>query len=108
MPLANCSRCGNLIAVENLTGQIPYFGRIGGLVEMIEILFRRLEGNSDIYLKHFKFDIRYDVKNTKGEFKNVDRARANIEKSIYPLYRILKDTSSAGTMASVIRAFLLS
>lgn len=107
-PIANCPGCGQLIAVENLTGQIPYFGSIVGLVETIEILFNRFHGNADIYLKHFKFDIRYDMKNTKAEFKNVERARANIEKSIYPLYRILKDTSSGATMATMIRAFLLS
>jgi len=107
-PLANCPGCGNLIPVENLTGQIPYFGGIGGLVETIEILFNRFKGNADIYLKHFKFDIRYDLTNTKAEFKNVERARANIEKSIYPLYRILKDVSTGATMTSVLRAFLLS
>ncbi len=107
-PLANCPGCGNLIAVENLTGQVPFFGTIVGLVETVEILFNKLHGNADIYLKHFKFDIRYDIRNAQAEFKNVERARANIEKSIYPLYRILKDTSSGATMASVLRAFLLS
>lgn len=108
-PLANCPGCGNLIAVDHLTGQIPYFGGIAGLVELVEILFRRFKGNADIYLKHFKFDIRYDLANTNAEArKKVERARANIEKSIYPLYRILKDTSSGATMTSVLRAFLLS
>jgi hypothetical protein len=107
-PIAHCQNCGNLIPVEYMTGQVPYFGGIGGLVETVDILFRRLNHNADIYLKHFKFDIRYDLKNTKEEFKKVERARANIEKSIYPLYRILKDTSSGATMASCLRAFLLS
>ena len=108
-PIANCPGCGNLIAVEHLTGQIPYYGGIAGLVELVDILFRRFKGNADIYLKHFKFDIRYDQSNTNAESrKKVERARANIEKSIYPLYRILKDTSSGATMASVLRAFLLS
>lgn len=106
--LANCPGCGNLIPVDHLTGQIPYYGSIVGLIEMIEMLFRRFKGDADIYLKHFKFDIRYDLKNTKAEFGKVSRARANIEKSIYPLYRILKDTASGATMASVLRAFLLS
>ena len=107
-PLANCPGCGNLIAVDHLTGQIPYFGTIVGLVELVEILFNRFKGNADIYLKHFKYDIRVDFKDLRNDMRKIEKARNNIEKSIYPLYRILKDTSSGATMASVIRAFLLS
>lgn len=107
-PLANCPGCGNLIAVENLTGQIPYFGSIVGLVELVDIMFNKFGGNSDIYLKHFKYDIRYDMAAPNSEFQKVEKARSNIEKSIYPLYRILKDTASGATMPSLIKAFLLS
>lgn len=107
-PLANCPGCGNLIAVENLTGQIPYFGSIIGLVELIGIMFDKLGGNSDIYLKHIKYDIRYDATAPSSEFRKVEKARSSIEKSIYPLYRILKDTASGTTMPSLIKAFLLS
>ena len=74
----------------------------------VEILFDRLKGNADIYLKHFKYDIRFDIKNARAEFAKVEKARANIEKSIYPLYRVLKDTSSGAKMSTLIRAFLLS
>lgn len=107
-PLANCPGCGNIMHVENLTGQIPFYGSIVGLVEMVEILFNSFKGNADIYLKHFKYDIRYDIKNARADFSKVERARANIEKSIYPLYRILKDTSSGARMSTLIRSFLLS
>jgi hypothetical protein len=104
-PLANCPGCGNLIAVENLTGQIPHYGPVSGLVEMVEILFNRFKGNADVYLKHIKFDIRTE---TPKDFAKVEQARRSIEKSIYPLYRILKDTSSGASMATLLRAFLLS
>jgi len=107
-PLANCPGCGNLIAVENLTGQIPYFGSIVGLVELVDILFNKFGGNADIYLKHFKYDIRFDMTAPNSEFRKVEKARSNIERSIYPLYRILKDTASGATMPSLIKAFLLS
>ena len=106
-PLANCAGCGQLVNVEHLTGQVPFYGTINGLVETVEILFRRLKGNADIYLKHFKYDVRYDHKDASG-FKRVEKARANIEKSIYPLYRIIADGQNGSSLSSRFRAFLLS
>lgn len=105
--VANCPGCGNLIITEHLTGQIPYFGGIAGLVEMLEILFHRLKDNADIYLKHAKYDIRFDP-SIRSEFKKVVRARANIEKSIYPLYRLIQDLAGGTALPNAFRSFLLS
>lgn len=71
--------------------------------------YTRLDHNADIYLKHAREDIRTvamieQARQKGGEFLNRVRSRRALH--IYPLNRIIKDTSAGADLSGRIYAFL--
>lgn len=102
---ALCPGCKNLINVRNLTGQLPFYGSVTQLSELVEIIFHKMNDDADIYCKYSPTDIRYK---TQAEFKGVEEARRLRGLMIYPLYRILQDISSGASLLSRFKACFLA
>ena len=69
--------------------------------------FHDLDFDADIYLKFHPKDMRFDKKNFGHEIVDkLETARTRREPVIYPLARILKDTSSGGDLKHHILAMI--
>lgn len=77
------------------------------LADLIEKVWFSLGCNADIYLKYHPTDIRYKAMATTFQnSKQRDKARALRGLHIYPLARILKDTSAGGSAVTKFKAFI--
>ena len=108
---ALCQGCQKMIDARWMTGQIPFYGSTGELSEAVEILFRRLKSNADLYAKYDETDIRYeacarDQIARHGYIKGLEKARELRGLSIYLLPRLLKDMAGGSSLRSRIQAFL--
>lgn len=104
-PVAMCPKCKNLVPVAHLTGQLPFYGSVLQLSELVEILFHKMEDDADVYCKYSPTDIRYK---TQAEFKGVEEARRLRGLMIYPLYRILSDIANGTSLVSRFKACFLA
>lgn len=104
-PMSMCPGCKNLIPVVYLTGQLPFFGPVTELAEMIALLFHRLGDNADIYCKYDRTDIRYEMQKSEHGLEKAQKLRGLF---IYPLSRILSDIASGASLEGRFRAFLLA
>lgn len=79
------------------------------LAEMLELTWRRLGGDADIYLKYSPLEIRYDVKHeTSRDLDNLDQVRIQRQPLIYPLSRIMKDLNAGADLRGRFQAMLTS
>ena len=101
--VAMCPGCKNMIPIDYLTGQIPFFGSIEELAAMLAILFHRLKDDADLYCKYDRSDIRYETQVKKNGADIAHRLRGLL---IYPLYRILQDVGVGSSLESRFLAFI--
>lgn len=104
-PAALCPNCKGLIQVKYLTGQIPFYGSVTDLSELVAILFHRLRDDADIYCKYDRTDIRYETQKAKDGLEKAQRLRGLF---IYPLYRIFQDIGSGSSLEARLRAFFVA
>jgi hypothetical protein len=104
-PAALCPGCKNLINVSQMTGQLPFYGSVQDLSELVTILFHKLKDNADIYCKYDRTDIRYKMQETKNGVEEAHKLRGLL---IYPLYRILADTASGSSIEGRFKALFLA
>jgi hypothetical protein len=79
------------------------------LAELLERVWRSLEGDADIYLKYSPFEIRYDILHeTSADIDNLDKVRVQRQPLIYTLKNILKDLSAGAELRKRILAMITS
>lgn len=100
-PMSMCPGCKNLIPVQYLTGQMPFFGSVGELAELVKYIFNKLRDDADIYCKYDRTDIRYEMQKAKDGVEKAQRLRGLF---IYPLYRILQDIGSGASIEGRFKA----
>ena len=63
------------------------------LAELLEVTWRQLEGDADIYLKYSPYEIMYDPKEEGGHklSDKLDKVRVHRRPLIYTLKSIMKD-----------------
>lgn len=98
---ALCPGCKNLINIEHMTGQIPFFGSTVELAEMVAILFHKLKDDADIYCKYHPKDIRYEL---QAKTKGTEEARRLRALMIYPLHRIHQDLLGGASLEDRFKA----
>lgn len=104
-PIAMCPGCKNMIPIQYLTGQLPFFGSAQELAELVALVFHKLKDDADIYCKYDRTDIRYEMQVARD---GTDKAHQLRGLFIYPLYRILKDVSSGASIEGRFKAFFLA
>ncbi len=101
-PAAFCHHCQKGIVAENLVNVFYFRGTVSELSLLTAEIFRRvLDSNADIYCKYDASDIRYVTMQRDKGSEEAHRLRGLL---IYPLSRILKDTSSGATLEGRFRA----
>jgi hypothetical protein len=60
-----CANCKNLIPVQYLLGQMPFYGPAGELAELVALVFHKLRDDADIYCKYDRTDIRYEMQKSR-------------------------------------------
>ena len=103
-----CSKCGVIWKGSQVKGEIFHRNTTQHWVERLYYWFRVLDFDADFYMKRPKTDIRVaaDVEQLRqlgGEKLAVARKR---EVVVYPLYHLIKDTSTGASIPSRIHAFL--
>lgn len=104
-PVALCPGCKNMVKCKDLTGQIPFYGTVAELSELVAIIFHLLNDNADIYCKYDRTDIRYKTVEVKNGAEEARKLRGLL---IYPYYRILQDIANGSSLESRFRAFFLA
>lgn len=106
---AVCQHCKTMLKSQDLTGQV--FARLHGQqwARLLTRMFYRLEGSADLVLCVMPGDLRQAtaeerVKEHRGEV--LDHVRLRRVRVVYPLDRIIKDTSAGADLERRIRAFL--
>lgn len=100
--VALCPNCQRGINSDHLTGQLPFYGATFELAAFVARYFEVLRHNADIYCKYHPTDIRYTA---QEKVKGVEEARRLRGLFIYPLARILRDTSAGASLDSRFRSF---
>lgn len=100
--VAFCSTCQRGIVAENLVNMLFARGTVQSLsVQVAEIFRRTFDGKADIYCKYDPSDIRYiTMQKTQGS-EAAHRLRGML---IYPLDRIIKDTSAGASLENRFKA----
>ena len=106
-----CSKCGTVWKGEQTHGEIFHRLTTQNWAQLLYHWFRVLEFNADFYMKRPRLDIRSassleQARQLGGEHLTV--ARQQRETAIYPLYHLLKDTSTGASIQGRINAFLKS
>lgn len=104
-PVARCPGCKHMIAIDYLTGQIPFNGSAQGLAELVSLIFHKLRDDADIYCKYDRTDIRYETQKARDGAEKAHQLRGLF---IYPLFRIMKDLGSGSSIEGRFRAFFLA
>ena len=97
-----CDKCQKYVNRELLASTFLYKLPLKKLAENIYRLFRQLDSNADIYLKHMKTDIR----NATLDRKQMTEVPKKMEYAIYTLKNIVKDTSNDSQVLHKIETFL--
>lgn len=100
-PVARCPGCKNLIQIQYLTGQLPFYGSVTELAELIAIIFHKLRDDADIYCKYDRTDIRYEMQKARDGVEKAHQLRGLF---IYPLFHIIKDTEAGATIEGRFKA----
>lgn len=104
-PVAMCPGCTNMIHIQELTGQVPFYGSVTELAELVTIIFHKLKDDADIYCKYDRKDIRYEMQVARD---GVDRAHQLRGLLIYPLNRIITDTANGSSIESKFKSLFLA
>ena len=104
-----CSVCRRSWKGKEVIGEIVANLHMKGWAEALLYYYARLDHNADIYLKHAREDIRTvamieQAKQKGGEYLN--RVRSKRALHIYPLNRIITDTSAGADLLGRFYAFL--
>lgn len=107
----HCRKCQMMWPETEIVGERLYRLSPNDWATVIHRYFVQLEHNADIYLKYHPTDIRYQTamelaRNRGGEA--VNKARNNRGLHIYPLKRIIQDTSNGADLYKRILAFIKS
>ena len=79
------------------------------LAELIEVTWRKLNGDADVYLKYSPYEIRYDVLHeTSRDIDNLDKVRVQRQPVIYTLKNIMKDISAGADIRKRFLAMITS
>jgi hypothetical protein len=101
--VAFCNTCQKGIVAENLVNPLYFWGTTGDLATLVAEIFRRVtDDNADVYCKYDPTDIRYLTMQKEKGSEAAHRLRGMF---IYPLARILQDTTSGATLDGRFKAF---
>lgn len=103
--VAYCPSCKKAMNADLLTNMKLGNVYMDTLSKELEVIFRQLDGDADLFLKFHKTDIRY-IAMVKAKGSLVAERLKGM--SIYPLKNILKDISSGADLAGRFKAFLTS
>lgn len=98
----HCATCNKYVNRELLASTILYKLPVKTIAKNIYNLFRKLDSDADIYLKHMKADIR-EASLSKGKMEEIP---TQVEYAIYTLKSILKDTANNSQIVKKIEDFL--
>ena len=106
-----CSKCGSLWKNVQIHGEVFYNLPVGKWADVLLSWFLKLGLDADIRIKYARDDIRSvamreQEKNRGGELLQRARSDERRSTSIYPLNRIIADTSAGAGLHSRIHAFL--
>lgn len=102
--MAQCPHCHRMLNTDHLTGHRLFRkASLTRIAEFVEKTFHRLNDNADIYVKYDKTDPRYLLQVSE---LGVAAADALLGLTIYPLGRIIKDTSAGASLLGRIKALL--
>jgi hypothetical protein len=76
------------------------------IAENVYKLFRKLDGNADIYIKHAKNDIRKITEMGDKGLRDMQKIEDERDMVIYPLKHILKDATTDSSIIKKIEHFL--
>ena len=97
-----CKKCKKHVNRELLGSSVFYKLPIKTLAENIYNLFRELDSDADIYMKHIRVDVRKGI-----EDKNLMRAmQSKIEYAIYTVNNIMKDVTNGSQVLKKIEGFI--
>jgi len=104
-----CPKCGEVWRGEQVSGELGFRLSIQNWAIVLTRYFAKLEGNADIYAKYPRADIRAvakieQEKQHMGE--KLTKARGELQKVIYPLKNIIKDTVNGADLQTRFYAFL--
>jgi len=100
--MAMCPNCQKPVISERLTNPFPFWGTTPELASLVARYFRVLKDNADVYCKYHPTDIRFTA---MEQAKGLETARRLRGMFIYPLNRILKDTTAGATLEARFRSF---
>jgi len=103
--VAFCSNCQRMIAAHRLTQQIYFRSASRDIAAELVKRFRQFHNSSDIVLKYAEDDIRYM---TVVRLLGVDQARKSRGMLVYPLAKIIRDTSTGASLENRFFAMLTS
>jgi len=98
-----CDNCKKYVNRELLSSTFLYKLPLKKLAENIYGLFRKLDSNADIYLKHVHVDVR-DAASRGGD--KMMQVPQRMEYAIYTLKNIFKDTANDSQVLRKIEGFL--
>jgi hypothetical protein len=106
-----CGACGSLWRGDQVFGEVYYKLPMEKWADVLLSWFRRLGLDADIRIKYARDDIRSAAMGEQermrgGELLQNARSDERRSSSIYPLERIIKDTSAGADLHSRILAFL--
>lgn len=104
-----CPKCKEVWKGEQVTGELGFRLTMQNWATVLVRYFQKLEGNADVYLKYPKEDIRQvaileQTKQLHGE--QLQKVRTGIQKAIYPLAHIIRDTAGGADLEKRFYAFL--
>ncbi len=98
-----CDKCKRHVNREMLASTILYKLPVKSIAKNIYELFRQLDSNADIYLKHIKVDMR---KAAEAKAKGMQTIKPNTELSIYTVKSIFKDVSNSSQILKKFEDFI--
>ena len=98
---AICTNCESIINSEQLTSTLLVHLTTKKLSALVTDIFRRLDSNADIYIKYHPTDIRAQALNNPHD---MDKSRMSRGLTIYPLFNIIKDTTSGSSVENRFEA----
>lgn len=106
-----CPTCGNLWKSEVCVGELFFKLTMRGWADVIHRYFRLFDCDCDIYLKHARDDIRsialaQSKRQTWKGSQQLDKARNERARYIYPLHNIVQDTNAGADLLARFYAFL--
>jgi hypothetical protein len=104
-----CPACREVWQGTQVAGEVCFRLPIQHWASVLVHYFAKLEGNADVYLKYPRHDIRKAAEAEQQRQHMGDKlrvARQGVQKCIYPLRNIIKDTSNGADLYHRFNAFL--